>query len=120
MHRGEAVFLDKALGDDDCIFEVSAFPRKESDNNVLAQGELTALGRRRVGDNVILVNALTLDNSRALVDAGALVGTLVLAQRVGFLAVSRADLDVAAGDRNDFTVVLGNDRSPWRRGTPCR
>ena len=52
VDRGEDVFLDQALGDEDRVFEVVAAPRHERDHHVLAERQLALLGGRTVGDDV--------------------------------------------------------------------
>ncbi len=71
-----------------------------------------------------LVHDLTLLDSRALVDAGALVGAVVLAQGVAALfAIGCAQDDVLAGDRDDLAIFFSDDDLPRIAappGTPYR
>src|SRR5579872_4842428 len=48
MHRGEQVFLDHTLGDEDRVFEVVAAPRHKGDQHVASQRQLAEIGRRTV------------------------------------------------------------------------
>ena len=95
--------------DQDGVFEVAALPREEGAQDVLAEGQLAVGRRRRIGDDVAAADALALDDRRALVDAGALVGAVVLAQSVVAALAPGADDDLAAGDRLDFPVDVGQD-----------
>ena len=54
VDRGQEVFLDDALGEDDRVFVVVALPRHERDEEVLAERELALLGRGAVGKDVAL------------------------------------------------------------------
>src|SRR5216684_1748899 len=78
VDRGEHVLLDDALADEDRVLEVVALPRHEGDRHVLAQRQFPGLGGRAVGDDVALPHPVALLHDRLLVDAGVLVGALVL------------------------------------------
>ena len=52
VNRGEAIFLDHALADEDRVFVVVAFPRHERDEHVLAERELALVRRRSVGEDL--------------------------------------------------------------------
>ena len=101
MHRGEQVFLDHALGNQDRIFEVVAAPRHERDQHVAAQRQLAEVGRGTVGEHVAGLDPLALDHHRALVDAGALVGALILDQVV--------DIDAGVAQVPDLLVGAHDD-----------
>ena len=103
VDRGEEVVLHDALGDQDRVLEVVAAPRHEGDQHVAAERQLAHVGRRAVGDDVARLDPIAHHHDRALVDAGVLVGALVLDQVVdvdaGIAAVGRrpVDLDHDAG-----------------------
>ena len=52
VDRGEDVVADEPLGQDDGVLVVVALPRHEGDEQVLAERELTVVGRRAVGQHV--------------------------------------------------------------------
>ena len=54
VDRGVAVVGDHALGDEDRVLEVVAVPRHERDEHVLAQRQLTEVGRCAVRNHVAL------------------------------------------------------------------
>ena len=108
MNGREAVLLDQALGDQDRIFEITAFPGEECHDYVLAKSQLSAFGGGRVGNNVALLDLLAFDDCRALVNAGALVGALVFAQLVGADSAALLNCDGVACHRCDLSVGLGN------------
>ena len=58
VHRGEEVPLGQPLGDQDGVLEVVTLPGHEGDEDVFAEGELTLLGRRTVGDDVTGVHRI--------------------------------------------------------------
>ncbi len=60
------------------ILVVITLPGHESHENVLAKGNLTVVGGRTVGNNIPFFNLVTLSDNGTLVDAGTLVGTLIL------------------------------------------
>jgi len=62
MHRGEQVFLDHALGNQDRILEVVAAPRHERDQHVAAERQLTHVSGRSVSQHVAAPDALALDD----------------------------------------------------------
>ena len=78
----EAVFLDHTLGDQDGVFEVVAVPGHESHQQVLAERELAQIRRRTVGEHVAALDRIARPHQRTLVDAGVLVGTRVLGERI--------------------------------------
>ena len=82
VDRGEHVVLHDAFGDQDRILVVVAVPRHERDEAVAAQRQLAQIGRRTVGQNVARFDQIAHLHQRTLVDAGVLVRTLELLQRV--------------------------------------
>ena len=81
VDRGEHVLGDDALGEDDGILEVVAFPGHERHQQVLAQGELALVRCRAVGDDAADFQALAFVDQDALVVAVALVGAGELVDR---------------------------------------
>src|SRR5205814_5265426 len=82
VDRGEDVVLHDPLGEQDRVFEVVAVPRHERDQYVAAERELAEIGRGTVGNDVALPDDIANLHQRTLVDAGRLVGALVLHQPV--------------------------------------
>src|SRR5208282_2285908 len=103
MHRGEQVFLDHPLGDQDRILEVVTAPRHERDQHVAAQRQLAHVGGRSVGQHVARLDALALDHDGALVDAGVLIGALILDQIV----------DIDAGVAQVLGLLVGAHDYPF-------
>src|SRR6202008_5166339 len=91
-------------------FEVVAVPRHEGDQHVAAERELAEIGRGTVGDDVALLDGVADLHQRTLVDAGRLVGALVLHQpvdidaRLGRVEIfGGADHDTGGVDLVDHT-----------------
>lgn len=63
---------------------------------VLAQCELAMIGRRTVGQRLALLNGVTDAHERTVVDAGGLVGALVLGQVILVHAAGMLDDDLGA------------------------
>jgi hypothetical protein len=80
VDRGEHVVLHQALAEDDRVLEVVALPRHEGHEQVLAEGQLAAVGGGTVGDEVAL-STFALGDHDPLVDARALVRALELGER---------------------------------------
>ncbi len=78
----EAVFFDYTLGDQNGVFEVVAVPRHERDQQILAKRELAEIGRWTVRQHVAAFDRIAGIHQRPLVDAGVLVRTRVLGERV--------------------------------------
>jgi hypothetical protein len=73
MDGGENVLHDKALGNQDGVLVVVAFPGHKADEDVLAQGNLALAGGGAVGQHVALLHPLAQRDDGTLVYAGALV-----------------------------------------------
>src|SRR5205823_8715994 len=86
VNRGERVFLDEALADDDRVLEVVAIVGHERDQDVAAQGKLALLHGGAVGDDLALLDALALLGDRLLIEAGSVVAPDELAAD-GFVGV---------------------------------
>ncbi len=129
MDRGEVVALHQVLADDDRILEVVAHPRHEGDEHVPPERELAILGRGAVRDHLAGLNPLALFDDGHLVEAGILVGPLVLFKAVevrlepavGRVVFGRvgADDDGVRGSlldgagrarRNDYAGIPGHAR----------
>jgi hypothetical protein len=52
MNRGETIFLDHALGDQDRVLKVVAVPGHEGDAHVLPQGQLTHVDGGTIGQDI--------------------------------------------------------------------
>ena len=73
VNRGETVFLDHALADEDRVFVVVAFPRHERDQHVLAERQFALVGRRAVGNHLSRDDVFAEQDDRTLVDARSCV-----------------------------------------------
>ena len=128
VDRGEHVVAHEALGEDDGVLVVVALPRHESDEEVLAEGQLAGLGRRPVGEDVALGDGGALLGEDPLVEAGVLVGPAELGQPVhpppervaGPVGLARLvlDGDVVARDLDDVPVALGQQHVAGVAGGP--
>ena len=110
VNAGVAVFFNETLRNQDGVFEVKAFPWKQSDDHVLTKRQFSILRGGRIHDHIALADQLTLQNRGSLIDTGRLVGTLILAQFIKLqVAGCLLDHQAVAGDRQDFAVFFGND-----------
>ena len=73
MNRGETIFLDHALGNEDGVLKVIAIPGHECDQQVLPQRQFAHIGGRAIGQYVSLGNLVARLDQRLLVDTGVLV-----------------------------------------------
>jgi hypothetical protein len=113
VDRGEALFRDHALRDQDRVLEVVAVPGHERDEHVLPERELAGVGRRAVRNHVTAGDAVAHLDERTLVDVRVLVRALVLHQVVdvhadftgGGLVVVHADHDTAGVDVIDHAAT---------------
>src|SRR3989344_1601372 len=103
----EAVVVDHPLRNDDGVLVVVALPGEEGDEHVLPQGQLAALKRRAVEQEVAFFDFFSLVHRRALVEAGRSVGKQILVQIV---SVNRAR---GAGDLHPVALYRG-DRAVFR------
>jgi len=106
MDGSEAVFFHQAFRNQDGIFKVAAFPRDKGDHHVLSQCKVSIHRGGGICQHISLVNALTLDNCRALVNARALIGALIFPQQIGLQPLFRADNDFPSSYRNDFAIFI--------------
>ncbi len=112
MNRGVVILFHQTLRNQNRIFKVVAAPRHERDQNVAPQRQLAAIRARTIGDYLALPNPLADVNNRALIDAGVLVRTLELDQRVdvrGHFARNRAVHVVIGLDDDAFGVDIVDD-----------
>ena len=72
---GENVVPHNLFIDEHGVFVVVALPGQKADEHVFAQRNLAVVGGRAVGDDLALFDMLAVCHHRALVDAGALIGT---------------------------------------------
>ena len=79
---GVNVFLNQLLGQQDGVLVVVAFPVHEADEGIAAQRDFALFGGRAIRQQVILADALTRGNDRALVGAVGLVRAGKLGQVV--------------------------------------
>ena len=106
VDRRQHVVAHEALGQDDGVLEVVALPRHQGDEEVLAEGQLTGVGGRPVGEDRARADLLPLDDLGPLVDAGVLVGAAELGEGVDLLAQRRVlHGDRVAGDLGDLAVL---------------
>ena len=103
VNGGIDVLLDDALGNEDRVLEIVSIPRHESDQHVASQRQLAMFGVWAVGDDISLVDVLSLEDDRLLVDASAGVRTHELAQFV--------NPDAGRGSVLIFFLPSGNDPS---------
>ena len=115
MDRGEHVILHDAFADQDRVFVIVPVPRHEGDEAVAAQRQLAEIGRGTVGDDVTSFDRVAHLHQRTLVDAGILVRTLELLQRVDVHA-RLAGFDLADGADHDAGRVDLVDHAAARRG----
>ena len=110
MDRGEQVFCDHTLGDDDSVLVVEAFPWHVSDHEVLAERKLCAIAGWTISQNVADFNAVALLHDGLVVHATALVGALELRHEVFVVfAVFALDDDGLAIDVVDNARILRNE-----------
>ena len=82
MHRGIEIVLNETLTHEDGILVVVALPGHVGDQHVLTQGDLTALTGRAIGEHLASDHLVAQGHDRAVVEAGVLVGALVLLEVV--------------------------------------
>ena len=89
------------------------------DQEVAAERELAAVGRRAVGQHGALRHLVAGEHDRLLVDQRALVGAHELDQVVGVdVALAGVDLDVVGVDVGDLAAALGDDHVAGVHGGP--
>ena len=103
----QQVLGHQALGHDDTVLVVEAFPRHVGHSEVLTQCELAVIGRGAVGQRLTLLNGVADAHERAVVDAGGLVGALVLGQVILVHAAGMLDDNLGGVGKDDLAGVLG-------------
>ena len=83
VNRGVEVVGDQTLADQQRVLVVVTLPGHVSDQNVLTQGDLTAFTGRAIRHHLADDHRIATADDRALVQAGVLVGALILLQEVG-------------------------------------
>ena len=106
VDRGEQVLLDHTVGDDDAVLVVVALPRHVGHGEVHAERELGVIDRGAVSQGLASLYVIAHVHDGTVVDAGALVGALVLGQVVLLgAALVRVDNHVSGVDLVDNTSV---------------
>ena len=119
VNRGVAILLDQLFGDQDRVLEVVATPGHESDQDILAEGQLAPLGGRSVGDNLATFDLVADLDDRLLVQAGVLVGTDKLDQVVDINAGASL-IDFVVVDLDDDTTGVNAFNHTIMTGNNCR
>ncbi|MCB0010413.1 MAG: hypothetical protein KDE34_00885 [Anaerolineales bacterium] len=108
VDRGELVVTDQLLADQNGVLVVATFPAQESDHHILAQRQLTTTSRGAVSQDLANAHLLTAHHNWLLVNTGALVGALILAQGVVQRAILADNDDGIASHADHFTILTGN------------
>ena len=109
VDRRVAVILDQVLAQDDGIFEVSAAPAHEADEQVLTQRKRAAIGGRRVRQRLAGLDSLAFLHDGMLIEAGGLVGPCELRQRDAMtLTVLSRNLDRVGRGAGDDAIRVGH------------
>ena len=107
----QQVLGDHALGHDDGVLVVEAFPRHVGDHEVLAKRKLAQVARRAVSQHVARGHFVALAHDGLVVDAARLVGTLELRDEVlvVFAVVVQDDDGLAINVVNHAGVLRDQD-----------
>ena len=109
VDRRVAVILDQVLTQDDGIFEVSAAPAHEADEQILTQRKRAAIGGRRVRQRLTCLDSLSLLHDGMLIKARGLVGPCELRQRDAMtLTVFSRNLDRVGRGTGDDAIRVGH------------
>ena len=111
MDGGEHVVPHHFFVDENGVLVVIALPGHEADEDILAQGNFAVAGGGAVGDDLAGFHVLAMLHHRALVDAGALVGTGEFDELIGILGsvgIAAHD-DAIGGNRRHGAGFLGQD-----------
>jgi hypothetical protein len=73
VNRGVVILFHQTFGHEDRVFEVVTAPWHEGDENVSAEGKLTAVRARPIGDHLTFFNAFAHVHDGTLIDAGILI-----------------------------------------------
>ena len=92
------------------VLVVITFPCCESDENVTSESKLTVVCSRTVCDSIAGLYLVADGNDRTLVDACALVGSLILSEHVCvYCTVCCSNFDLVCCNEGYNTVVRCND-----------
>ena len=118
VDRGETVFLNHTLGEQNGVLEVVAVPGHERDTHVLTQRQIPHVDGRTVGEDIATCHVVARTHDGTLVHAGVLVRTGVLGQVVDVDTGFTADDFIFVDPHHDTTRVDGvNDAATARHGT---
>ena len=110
MTGGINILLYQLFAQQNSILVVVAFPSHEADQRVLAQCQLALAGGSTVCDNLVCLYSLSQVYNRLLVQAGALVGSLIFNQLIYVsLRVILSNHDFICGNSFHNTGVLCNN-----------
>ena len=110
MNGGINILLYQLFAQQNSILVVVAFPSHEADQRVLAQCQLALAGGSTVCDNLVCLYSLSQVYNRLLVQAGALVGSLIFNQLIYVsLRVIISNHDFICGNSFHNTGVLCNN-----------
>ncbi len=99
VDAGEGIFLDQFFIDEDSVLVVVALPCGESDEHVLAQGDLSVGCGGSVSNDITRFHSVAFVDDGSLVDTGGLVGAQELYEFVcALIAVVLSDDDLAGAD----------------------
>ena len=114
VNAGKTLFLNQGLGDDNGVLKVVAVKGHKGHQDVLAQGQLTINRGGTVGNDLALLDPLTLFNTRLLIQTGTLIQADKLAQLI-LIAIVHDDMlgidilgPASLGGPNNHTGVLGH------------
>ena len=109
MHRGIEVVLHQSLTHEDGVLVVVSLPGHVGDQYVLTQGDLPALAGGAVRQHLAGNHAIALLHDWSLIEAGVLVGALVLLQHVVMiLTLLIADDDLGGVHEHHLAVHPGD------------
>ena len=112
VHGSVEVLFQRSFGNDDSVFEVVAFPRHVSAENVASQAQDAVRGRRAVGDNIAGFDLGAGFDVRMIVYGGAGVGTFELQELFDLRLAVLAFYDNMSGVAFlDHAVDLGGQNS---------
>src|SRR5205823_5374174 len=122
MNRSVVVVFDETFGNQNRVFKVVSAPGHESDKHIAAKGKFSSLCAGAIGQHLTFHNALAFSDDRLLVDAGVLVGSLELRERINIRAHFAREMTILSGfnadddafriDRIDDSVAAANHDSP--------
>ena len=105
MHRGVEVVRDQTLAHQQGVLEVVTLPGHVSDQHVLTQGDFTALAGGAIRHHLTNDHLIAATDDRTVVEAGVLVGALILLQVMGVLLALFVLDDDGGGIHEDHGAV---------------